>query len=376
MKIIHFIGSIHKNSGGTATYIQQLATGLVQYADVIVVTSKCLNPIELHGVEVYELDFSLLRWWSLKSKFLSILKNEEPDLVHINGIWDPQNWLFQQVCISQGIKVLLSPHGMLEPYILKRNLLKKRIALTLYQKRAIKSVDYLHATASAELTQIRKLGFSSPAQIIPNGIDVSEVIMQSDGESPEPDKNILFLSRIHPKKGLEILIEAVDLLNEPNIKVTIAGEGEDVYIDQLKKLCVEKRVDHLFNFIGGVYEKQKWKLYSQADLFVLPTYSENFGIVIIEALAAGVPVITTKGTPWEELVVNQCGWWIELSVPNLLGAIKEALALSKKDRARMKEKGIHLVQQKYQIQAVVQNTFEFYKNIVSTEINSYTYSNK
>ena len=373
MKVIHFIGSIDKSAGGTATYIEQITTGLVPYAELIVMTSKCSNPIDLDGIKVYQLDLNVLRWCSLKRKFLKILQDENPDLVHINGIWDPQNWLFQEVCRSLKIKVLLSPHGMLEPYILKRNSLKKRVALALYQNRALKSADYLHATAAEELNQIRKLGFSSPATVIPNGIDVSAVVKRHTFETSKHEVNILFLSRIHPKKGLEILIEAISILKVPEIKVIIAGEGEEVYINRLKKLCVEKEVGHLFHFIGGVYEKQKWSLYAQADFFVLPTYSENFGIVVIEALAAGVPVITTTGTPWKELVENNCGWWIELNVPNLLTAIKEALGLSAKDRARMQENGVQLVQQKYRIEAVVQSTLEFYKNIVSTENPSYSY---
>lgn len=375
MKVIHFIGSIDKNTGGTATYIKLLSAELIRYADLVVVTSRTSNPLELKGVKVYELDLGLSRWWSLKKDFEKILISEEPDMAHINGIWDPQNWLFQKVCINQRIKVLLSPHGMLEPYILKRNYLKKRLALSLYQKKAIQSADYLHATASAELSQIRKLGFSCPAMIIPNGIDASEVIQKSDFRTQEIEKNILFLSRIHPKKGIEILIEAINFLNDPNLKITIAGEGEATYINKLKNLCIEKEVDHLFNFVGGVYGEEKWKLYAQADLFVLPTYSENFGIVIIEALAAGVPVITTQGTPWEELVVNKCGWWIDLSAPKLVETIREALALSQKDRAQFGENGIRLVQRKYRIQAVAQRTFEFYKNIVSTEVGSFRYTN-
>ena len=364
MKVIHYIGSIDKNSGGTATYIQLLSAELIRYADLVVVTSKTSNPLKLKGVKIYDLDLVLTRWWSLKKDFEKILINEKPDMVHINGIWNPQNWLFQQVCMNQRIKVVLSPHGMLEPYILKRNFLKKRIALALYQKKAIQSADYLHATASAELRQIRKLGFASPAQIIPNGIDVSEVKQKNQLGTSETEKNILFLSRIHPKKGIEILIEAINLLNEQNILITIAGEGEDAYIEKLKNLCIEKGVYHLFNFVGGVYGKQKWEFYAKADLFVLPTYSENFGIVIIEALAAGVPVITTKGTPWKELEVNKCGWWIDLSVPKLVETLKEALALSQKDRAEMSKNGIRLVHQKYKIQAVARKTFDFYKKIV------------
>lgn len=364
MKIIHFIGSIDKNAGGTATYIQLLSGELVRYADLVVITSVTSNPLKLKGVKVYELDLGLFRWWSLKREFGQILKNEKPDMVHINGIWDPQNWLFQQVCMEQRIKIVLSPHGMLEPYILNRNFLKKRIALALYQKKAILSADYLHATASAELNQIRKLGFASPAQIIPNGIDVSEIIQKSELDSSETEKNILFLSRIHPKKGIEILIEAINILNDPRVEITIAGEGEDAYIEKLKNLCIEKEVDHLFNFVGGVYGRQKWELFAQADLFVLPTYSENFGIVIIEALAAGVPVITTKGTPWKELEIHECGWWIDLNVENLVYSIKESINISREELIAMGKRGRILVEERYDNKIVAKELFELYNSIL------------
>lgn len=363
MKIIHFIGSIDKSAGGTATYLQMLSAELIKYARVIVVTSKTSNQLLLKGVKIYFLDFRLSKWWLLKNEFSKILRDENPDLVHINGIWDPQNWLFQKACMEQGIKVLLSPHGMLEPYILNRNFLKKQIALFLYQKNAIQSADYLHATASAELCQIRKLGFTAPAQIIPNGIDVSEVIPRLRSTSHKKIKNILFLSRIHPKKGLELLIEAISQMKNFKGNITIAGEGEDKYINQLINLCIQKDVKKYFSFIGGAYGKQKWDLFAQADLFVLPSYSENFGIVVIEALAAGVPVVTTQGTPWEELVEKKCGWWINLSTSSLRETIETALKLSINDQEEMRKNGVRLVQEKYEIQAVARQTFDFYQNI-------------
>ncbi|MBZ9731290.1 glycosyltransferase [Salegentibacter sp. JZCK2] len=364
MKILHFIGSIDKNSGGTATYIQLLSAELIRYTDLVVVTSRTSNPLELKGVKVYELDLGLSRWWSLKKEFEKILKSENPDMVHINGIWDPQNWLFQQVCIKQKIKVLLSPHGMLEPYILKRNFLKKRLALGLYQKKAIQSVDYLHATASAELSNIRNMGFKKPAKIIANGLDISEIKKKESALSKSPYLNILFLSRIHPKKGIELLIDAVSQLKNEKFNVIIAGEGDQNYIQNLIKLSIAKEVYHKIRFLGGVYGQDKWELYKKANLFVLPTYSENFGIVIIEALAAGVPVITTKGTPWKELETYDCGWWIDLSVENLSTALHQAIYTSREELICMGQRGRKLVEEKYDNKVVAKEMFEFYKNVL------------
>lgn len=363
MKIIHFVCSIDQTSGGVAAYIKLLAAELKNLVELTVVTGGSPCPIELPGVEVKYLDLKLSRWFFLKKEFVAVLKGFKADLVHINGIWNPQNFLFQQAARSLGIKVLISPHGMLEPYILNRHPLKKKLALFLYQKKAIKLANYIHATAQSELEQIRKLGFISPATVIPNGIDLSEIIQQEKLISDNSFKNILFLSRIHPKKGIELLIEAIQQLKNKKIKVIIAGEGDSNYIKSLIELTEKKELKNI-KFMGGVYGQDKWDLYQQADLFVLPTYSENFGIVVIEALAAGVPVITTTGTPWQELQTHQCGWWIDLNIPNLKKTIQEAVEMTSDELHKMGENGKKLVENKYDIKAISKETYNFYKDIL------------
>lgn len=364
MKVIHFIGSIDKSAGGTATYLQMIAAELKSKIKLVVVTGLSPNPLIMEGLRIFQLDLNVFRWFRLKEEFSNILKSENPDLVHINGIWDPQNYLFQKIAQSLKIKTLISPHGMLEPYILNRNPIKKKIALYLYQRDAIRKANYLHATAQTELDQIRRLGFASPTIVIPNGIDISEIKEYQKRRSSGPLKNILFLSRIHPKKGIEVLIESIEKLPELNIKVMIAGEGEPEYVQRLEELIKRKKLTSKISFLGGVYGKDKWNLYKKADLFVLPTYSENFGIVIIEALAAGVPVITTKGTPWQELETFNCGWWIELSSENLAKTIRTACNLSGTQLKIMGENGRNLVKNKYEIKAVSEDTMSFYETII------------
>jgi len=364
MKIIHFVYSIDKSSGGIAAYTRLIAAELKNLVELTVVTGKSENPEELNEVDVRYLNMELSRWFFLKKEFVAILKELKADLVHINGIWNPQNFLFQQASRSLGIKVLLSPHGMLEPYILNRHPLKKKLALFLYQRKAIRLANYLHATAQSELEQIRKLGYTSPAIVIPNGIDFSEIIQREKLNSDNPFKNILFLSRIHPKKGIEFLIEAIQQLKYEKLKVVIAGEGDFDYIQSLIALTEKMGVENKIKFIGGVYAQDKWDLYQQADLFVLPTYSENFGIVVIEALAAGVPVITTTGTPWQELETHQCGWWIDLNILNLKKTIQDAIGLTPIELNKMGENGKKLVKSKYDIKAVSKETFNFYKAIL------------
>lgn len=362
MTVIHFIFSIDQAGGGTTTYIQLLASEMKNSCNLIIATGISENPVSIPGVRIEYFDTSLKQLSKLQKSFKSFIESVQPDIVHINGIWLPQNWFFQKVAQELGVQTILSPHGMLEPYIMNRNPWKKRIALALYQNKAIKSANYIHATAQSELDNIRNLGFDNPAKVVANGIDISEVSEKKWGEF-ETVTNLLFLSRVHPKKGIDILIEAVSRLKRYNLCIKIVGEGEKAYIEELKQKTINYCVEKQFEFAGGIYGNDKWSAIANADLFVLPTHSENFGIVVAEALASRVPVITTTGTPWEELNLHSCGWWIDLSVDSLVDALEKAISLPKSELIEMGSNGRKLVVSKYSIKAVSKEMMEFYKMI-------------
>ena len=181
---------------------------------------------------------------------------------------------------SFGYKVVYTPHGMLEPYAIKRHYWTKKLpAILLFQKKGLKVADLIHATADTEKNNLIRLGWNKNVHVIVNCVQVDEIKMKT---SWRRTKNVLFLSRVHPKKGVNFLIEAVaQLKNEfADYTFTIAGPGENAYIQELKGLSEKCGVVDMFNFIGPVYGNAKWPLYRKADLFVLPTYSENFGIVV------------------------------------------------------------------------------------------------
>lgn len=367
MKVIHYIASIDKSAGGTTAYMQLLSKELKNQIELIVATGVSPQPVLLEDVNVKFFDTSLSRWFFLKKEFYTFLKAEKADIVHINGIWNPENSLFQKVAQSLSIKVVLSPHGMLEPYILNRHPLKKKIALALYQDKAVRKTEYIHATASSESENIRHIGYQQTATIVPNGIEISEVKEKIEF-GPKENFNVLFLSRVHPKKGLELLLEALAKLKTEKLKVNIAGEGDTEYVQSLKIIAEKLDVSHQVDFLGGIYGNRKWELYQESDLFVLPTYSENFGIVVPEALATGIPVITTTGTPWEELNTHKCGWWIDLSVENLVKSLQDAMSKSPKELEQMGQRGKRLVIEKYDIKSVAGKMKEFYASIINNEI--------
>jgi len=365
MKVIHYIPSIDRTSGGVGAYMQLLAKELGKLVELYVVTHRSPNMLEIPHAQLHFIASGTKRLLQAKKEWYALLNQLEPDVVHENCCWMPGSALTQKWAQQLGYKVVLTPHGMLEPWILKRHYWTKKVpALCLYQKKAVVAADYLHATAESEKKNLLRLGYNNKIEVIANGIDVDKIVMKT---SWKRKKEVLFLSRIHVKKGVNFLIEAVAALKEDlkGYKVNIAGEGEETYINELKLLASRLGVDDYIHFIGGVYGNRKWELFCDADLFVLPTHSENFGIVVAEALACGTPVMTTKGTPWNELETENCGWWTEVGTNPTVCALRAFLKLSTDDLEKMGHNGRKLVEHKYSSKKVAEDMVALYKKVIN-----------
>lgn len=361
MKVIHFIPSIDRTSGGVGAYMQLLSKELGKLCELHIVTSKSENPLPVENATLHYIPCNITAYFKMKKEWISLLNTIHPDIVHVNCCWLPCSAFTQKWAQQLGFKVILSPHGMLEPWIISRNYWTKKLpALLLYQKSAVVNADHIHATARSEKENLLKLGYNNKIEIVANGIDVDSIVMKDNWERK---KKILFLSRIHVKKGIEFLLEATALLKEQltDYTINIAGEGDYDYIVSLKNRAQELGIEKMVNFCGGVYGEMKWKLFRDADVFILPTYSENFGIVVGEALACGTPVITTKGTPWEELNTEHCGWWTEIGTDATFNALKDFLSLSKDELMNMGNNGRKLIKNKYSAPIIAQNMFLLYK---------------
>jgi glycosyltransferase involved in cell wall biosynthesis len=206
----------------------------------------------------------------------------------------------------------------------------KRPFWTLFQRAALTPASCFHATAHAEYADIRRLGFRQPVAIISNGIDVPERFQKEPGEF----RTLLFLGRIHPKKGVDILLRAWSEVQDRfnNWRLLIVGTdkgygGRAGYLDQMKQLSATLRLKRVA-FNDPLYGEAKWTAYRNAELYVLPTHSENFGMTVAEALAAGTPVIVSKGAPWREIESRGAGWWIDIGVAPLVAALERAMAES------------------------------------------------
>ncbi|AFH49124.1 Glycosyltransferase [Ignavibacterium album JCM 16511] len=367
MRICHVISSIDKNSGGTSTYEQLLLNELAKHNNVFLITIKSLSPLPLkEKIQLYFANRSFPYLKAYSNELKNIFNNVECDIFHGNGLWQYPVHKMTSIAIKKNKPYIISPHGMLEPWALNKSKWKKQLSLYLYQYDDLVKANCIHATSIMETRNIRKLGFINPIAVIPNGINLSEFPVKEHSNSKEI-RTILFLSRIHPKKGIELLIEALTKIEKSlrrSWQIEIVGNGDVKYIKELQKLIIRYNFTDEIKILSPKFGKEKIAAYHNADLFVLPTYSENFGMVVVEALACGVPVITTKGAPWEELNTHNAGWWIDIGVEPLVQALTEAMKLSDIERKKMGLNGRKLVEENYSIESVAQKMIQLYEWIL------------
>jgi glycosyltransferase involved in cell wall biosynthesis len=213
--------------------------------------------------------------------------------------------------------------------------------MRIFQRRDLASAAALIATSAAEYDGIRNLGFRQPVAVIPNGVPSEAVALPRAAPRLTGDRvrTALFLSRIHPGKGLLNLLRAWSDLAPAGWRLLIAGPDDGGHLadvlDERRRLGLEATVQ----YVGALDGPAKDAAYRDADLFVLPTFSESFGMVVAEALAHGVPVITTKGAPWADLERFGCGWWVEVGADALGRALRTAIALTDEERRAMGQRG-------------------------------------
>ena len=369
MKQLHVVQSIAKDFGG-------LGTAALQYAEISAINGA---EVELFVLErpksemVMECSGSNLRIVTPERAgyigMLLALKRQifsnAYDVIHIHGTWTLGLAFASKLAAIRGIKVAVSPHGCLEPWALAHKKWKKRIALFLYQKWVFKSANLIFATAKQELESIRALGVQTDIVVLPIGVDLPTLRPKIfDGFH-----RFLFLSRIHPKKGLINLIDAWSRVRRQGWKIIIAGPDDMGHQAQVFERIKLLGLEADFEFPGLVLGDKKSRLFESANIFILPTHSENFGIVIAEALSYELPVITTTGAPWRDLLESSCGWWVKPTIDGIAEAMILAMNLSHNDRLRMGQRGRELVAKKYSRDLVGRSSADAYKWMIDPSPN-------
>ena len=288
-------------------------------------------------------------------------KAQAVQIIHNHGLWTQPNHAAARVARRLGVPVIVSTHGMLAPWALRHKAWKKRLAWWAYQKADLEQARVIRVTAEHEALAVRRLGFRQPIAFVPNGIEMPGRAEPANGRHP---RVLLFVGRICPVKGLLNLVGAWAALRPQGWRCVLAGPDEAGHKREIEAAISAAGLGDWFTFPGAIDGGAKWDLYRSADLFALPSFSENFGQVAAEALASGVPVITTRATPWEELETRRCGWWIETGVEPLVKALRSAMALSDAEREEMGRRGKCLVEARYTWPAIGRQMCEIYQWMV------------
>lgn len=372
MKVLHTIAGLHESSGGPSRTMRALCEELARLdVSVNIVTQRSpklgggvqgpdRGPVTTEYVDCYYLPrLRFVYSPQFRSRVWRICTEEGIEILHDHGLWLPTNRAAVGVARAKNIPLVVSPRGMLESWAIAHRGWKKRIAWALYQKRDLAVARAFCATSLAEAGSIRAWGFRQPVAVVPNGVALPPLRQRESGSREW--RTALFLSRIHPVKGLLSLVEAWKAARPHDWRVTIAGPDEGGHRRTVEEAVASASLDHLFDFIGPVGNGAKTELFRCADLLILPTLSESFGVVVAEALAHGVPVITTTGSPWPGLVEHGCGWWVRPEAGELASAIREATGLSDTERESMGARGRMWMEREFSWPSVAQRMRSVYE---------------
>lgn len=327
MRIIHTVPGIFEEASGPTYSVMRLCESLVEQGHLV--TLAALDWVQMASplpfVKFFPLGLGprrLGRSPSMKLWLEEQAENGKTALIHNHSLWMMPNVYPCQVARRYNIPLVVSPRGTLSEWAMQSGSALKRVLWPLVQRPALSAVTCFHATSQSEYEDIRRMGFRQPVAIIPNGVDIPDLVSKSESGF----RTLLYLGRIHPNKGLDMLLPAWRAVQDrfSEWRLRIVGPDNKGYLAQMKRLAGELRLGRI-EFIGPLYGSQKRLEYSKADLFLLPTYSENFGMSVAEALAAGTPAIVTKGAPWEGLETYDCGRWIDIGVDALVACLEDTL---------------------------------------------------
>jgi len=366
MRVINVVPSISEEATGPAYSVVRLCESLILEGLELTLATLDLSPMVSPPsfLQTFPVKWgprrlgnspAMHRWLSSQASA------GKCDILHNHSLWMMPNVYPGQVSRRHGLPLVVSPRGTMSAWAMRGGSSIKKLFWPLLQRPALAATTCFHATAESEYEDIRRLGYRQPVAIIPNGIDILDLPAKQCSAS----RTLLFLGRVHSKKGLDMLLPAWSALQSrfPDWRLQIVGPDNGGHLAQMQRLSSELHLQRI-EFSGALFGEKKHLAYRQADLFVLPTYSENFGMSVAEALAAGTPAIVTKGAPWEGLKKNGAGWWIDIGVDSLIACLEDALSHSPDQLNEMGQRGRNWMDADYSWKQIGQQMAESYQWVV------------
>lgn len=295
---------------------------------------------------------------------------EFPDIVHIHGLWLGIQHYYAKWAKANGVPVVWSTHGMTAPWSMHHKWWKKLPAWLLYQKRDLKSAVAIHCTTELEVEWNKALGFNN-CFIAPLGTEIKPLNTQNTQKNE--NRVLLFVGRIYPVKGLANLIKAwgkvFSVSSVSSVvktwKLRIVGPDQSGHQAELESLVRELNLGDSVEFAGPKFGDELGVEYDNCDCLVLPSFTENFGATVVDAMAHGKPCIASTFTPWRELRERGCGWWVSNEPDKLAMVIREMIVVGDAKRCEMGKRGRKLVEERYTWSAVGKTMKSVYEGLLS-----------
>lgn len=366
MKVVHVTSHLIRKAAGVREVVLELSRAQIALGiDVSVVGLDDQGWIyekdDWSGVPVHACSVLGSKSFGYSPEMLKTLKKIKPDIVHLHGLWMHPGRSVLRWHLETGGPYIVSPHGMLSNVALSYSPVKKKIASLLFQNKVFDHAGLVHATCIAEKNEFLRYGLSNQSVVIPNGI--SE--MNNKDSENSVKRTILSLGRIHKKKALDQLIQAWNTLENkfPDWNLEVVGPDEEGESLRLKELIEELGLQRAKVRVP-VYGEEKIKLMANAGIFALPTKSENFALTVAESLMLCVPVVSSKGAPWEGLEVERCGRWVEFGWRPMAIALEEMMLLSDDERIAMGRRGRIWMQREFSWNSIVRRLSDVYSDTV------------
>ena len=366
MRLLLTAESFEREYGGPAISVSELARELVELGTTVILWAADGSAVHSPVIsEIIDRSGSRELLVPVRGALAEVVSTYKPNIIHDNGLWQMFHHALSTLSLKHGIPRVVSLRGMLEPWALSQKSWRKKMAMGLYQRNDLACAQIVHATSQEEAENFKRFGIDSRVCIVPNGVDIP---VDTDRRDRNMDgyRRMLFMSRLHPKKGIPILLDAMRCVDLTEWKLNIVGPDQHGHLAEVQRLIQQYGFEDKVEVMRPLYGQEKEDMFADAELFVLPTHSENFGMVVAEALARSLPVLTTTGAPWSELKQRNCGWWVDPTVEGVANGLKEALDLPRGALRRMGANGRDYVTESFDWPVVGERWQVIYESVVRT----------
>lgn len=379
IRLAYVVGGMYTEASGVPRIVCDLANAVSRLTGAVsVYTAQCKGrQIADHLLKTPNLCVACPGFWAGRLAYSPALQHrlnddiQSIDIVHNHSLWEFPNHYASASAARTDTPVTFTIHGTLEPWAIRRSRWKKRLIGWLYQNRDLRRATCLHTNSFSEIAGLREYGLKNPVAVVPNGVDLKPFDRQVDGPRfrqalgiSNDQRIVMFLSRLHEKKGLAHLIQAWrSLVQGKSLRewqLVIVGP-DDGFEQQTRGMVADYGLDSRVNFAGPLQGDSKIEALASADVFVLPSFSEGFSMAVLEAMAASLPVLITPGCNFDEVGSRHAGLVVPPTAQETADGLRQLMSISDADRQRMGMIGRSMVENDFTWDAVASKMTELYR---------------